>query len=464
MKKPWFKWIVSGFVSLVVLTTAFVAFRGYRMADIARDFEAQVRYMIESGGTIGAAPANAAFADFYLEAIFGDNPELLEQLRGVVRRGLEEEPDLNLGEVAAMIVTYRQEDGGEITDVAAHVVGGFPLGRMSPQFHRHGFFRHQIDENLWNMGNTMLRFLGRDMVLFADETVAENQTEIIEGVLQGNIIPLVNSLEKPIYYTAVLPDPRRVVTPQLRHHVQAVVMRGMLAPYEGRTEVILLTTTPRSATYTLSVMSDLKRMAEIGLKTKFKGIEQQTPWGPMVNPWWSYEMAETSKDATFEREENIVRMRAEYERVMVNAVLKTLERFGRDWRAMRLTHEERMDPREVDRLMATRKPLHYWSDEHRWGPDWPIGPSPAEIEQREREEAAREAAREARVAERDAARAERAAEQSAARAQRARDTGEPDPTLDTAARDAAAEADVARERARQMREAAEQAAQAAETQ
>ena len=414
--KKWMKAAALSTACLAVVGLVVVGVRAYRMADIARDFEAQVRYMIENGGTIGAAPANATFSTHYLEAIFGENPELLAQLQGVVQRGLEETPALNLGEVAAMIVTHRQDQDGQVTDVAAHVVGGFPLGRMAPQFHRHGFFRHQIDENLWDMGNSVLRFLGRDMVLFADEDVVGVQMEIIEGILQGNIIPLVNNLEKPIYYTAVFPDPRRIVPPQLRHHVQAVVTRGSIAPYEGRSEFILLTTTPRSATYATSVLSDMKRMAEIALKTKFKGVVQETEWGPMINPWWAYEMVKTSEEAVIEREENIVRMRTEYERVMVNAVLKTLERFGRDWNAMRLTMEERMDPREVDRLMATRKPLHYWSEEHRWGPDWPIAPSEAELEQRRLEEEEREAAREARRAAREAARAEAAAAREAERA------------------------------------------------
>lgn len=404
VNKKKIKTVVLAAMCVVVAALVWVGLRAYRMADIALDFEAQVRYMIEHGGTVGAAPASTTFSADYLEAIFGDSPELLAQLRGVVQRGLEDAPALNLGEVAAMIVTHRQDEEGQISDVAAHVVGGFPLGRMAPQFHRHGFFRHQIDENLWNTGNTILRFLGRDMVLFADEAVAEKQTEIIEGILRGDIIPLVNSLEKPIHYTAVFPDPRRVVPPQLRHHVQAIVTRGSLAPYEGRTELILLATTPRSANYTMSVMSDLKRMAQIALKTKFAGVVHETPWGPMINPWWSYEMVETSKKAEIEREESIVRMRTEYERVMVNAILKSVERFGRDWYAMRLSMEEGMDPRVVDRKLASRKPLHYWSDEHRWGPDWPIAPSPEELEQRRREEEERRAAREAARAERAAAR------------------------------------------------------------
>ena len=65
-------------------------------------------------------------------------------------------------------------------------------------------------------------------------------------------------------------------------------------------------------------------------------------------------------------------MKSDFERVMVNVVLKTIERMGRDMSQMRGTLEERTDPRLVDARMQSSKPLHYWSDDHQWGPDWPI--------------------------------------------------------------------------------------------
>ncbi len=425
MKNNWFiSWrgrIAVGILGVLVLASLPLGRRVYQMAFMARDFESQIRYMIENGGTIGAVPAEMAFSDLYLEAMFGENPELLAQLRVVIRRGLEDDPDLNLGEVAAMVVTHREDDEGNVKDVVAHIVGGFPLGRLAPQFHRDGFFRHQIDENLWTMGNSVLRFAGRDMVMFADEAVADAQAQVIEGILDGDIIPLVNSLESPIFYTAVLPNPRRVVPNQLRHHVQAVLYRGALAPHAGRTEVVLLTASQRSANYTMRVASDLKRMAELALKTQFHGIERQTEWGPHIDPWWAYEMAQTSLRTEVEREENIVRMSTEFDRVMVNAILKSLERFGRDWRRMRLVQEEQIDPREVDRQMASRSPLHYWSDEHRWGPNWPIAPTPEELAAQAGEMEVRRAEARADRAELRASRTAVAAELSADRAQQAED-------------------------------------------
>jgi len=387
----WWKKAAALAIVAAAVGAVFYSQRAYRMVGTAIDFESQVRYLVENGGTIGAAPANSTFSVDYLEAIFGDNPELLNQLKAVVQRGLQDSPALNLGEVAAMIVTYRMDEQDNVTEVAAHVVGGFPLSRMVPQMNRDGFFKNQIDPQLWGMGNTMLSFLGRDMVLFAEEEVADRQKDIIENIMTGDILPLASSLNKPLHYTAVFPDPRRIVPNNLRHHVQAIVLKGVMASYEGQWEMILLTTSPRSATYAMSVLNDLKRSADITLKAKFKGMVQETDWGPMVNPWWAYEMAKTSEQITMEREENIIRMKVEYQRVMVNALLKAMERFGRDWTQMRMRMEDHMDPRLVDAAMATSKPLHYWTEEHRWGPDWPIAPTEEELEERKKEQEARKA-------------------------------------------------------------------------
>ena len=407
-------------ILLIVIGGVYGGARAYRVGQLAYDFEAQVRYMIENGGTIGSVPASATFSDLYLEAIFGHHPELLDQLRGVIRRGLAADPDVDLGEVAALIVTHRENEDGEVSDVVAHMVGTFPLGRLNPQFHRDGFFRHQIDENIWDAGNTLLRFAGRDMVMFADEGVAENQADVIDGILNGNIRPLVEKMDQPIFYTAVLPNPRRVVPPQLRHHVQAMLYRGAIAPHYGRSELVLLANSRRSANYTMNVINDLKRVAEIALKTKFDGAEREVEWGTYAGLWWAAEMAETSRSMTIAREENLVRLSTEYERVMVNAMLKSLERFGRDWRRKRLVQEEQRDPRDVDREMATQKPVHYWSEEHRWGPNWPIAPTPEERAADEAAQAVRRAERELNEARIDLDRARVTAERAETRAEQAR--------------------------------------------
>lgn len=372
-RKAIYRLILLAVVLAVVGASAVVLIRGKRLVRTAYDLRSQIRYLIENGGTIGEVPASEAFDDGYLEAVFGGDPELLGKLRGVISKGLSEDPTLSLGEVAAMIVTYRKNGDNRVEDVVAHVIGGFPLAQRKPGFHRDGYFRSQIDQNLWNTGNSMISFLGRDIVLFADEAVANAQQNVLEAVLAGDILPLVEMIQdRPIHFTAVFPDPRRVVPPQLRPHVQAFIYKGHLAPYEGSYDITILTPNPESASYTLSMVYDMKLAAQIALQGRMGGIAFQTEWGPQIPVWWAHEMVHNLQRATLEKEVNLVRMRMKFERVMVNATLKSIERMGRDLAQMRGSLDEKLDPRLVDQRLRSNKPLHYWSDAHQWGPDWPI--------------------------------------------------------------------------------------------
>jgi hypothetical protein len=376
--KPWQKWLALGTVVLaaIAVVAGTAAYRTRRVIQLTKDIRSQVRYLIENGGTIGEAPSKETFSMDYLQPIFGDNPELLKKLKDVVQEGMAEEPALSLGEVAPMVVTYHMAETGTVEDVVVHAIGGFPLARSKPGFHRHGYFFYQINKNLWDVGNIFISFLGRDMVLFSakDETT-EAQQALIDSLFSGDITMLVGSLSRPLHYTAVLPDPRRIVPPQLRGHVQAVVLKGMLSPQKGALEGILLTPSVNSAGYAFSLLRDVKLAAELSLRTRWHGVVENTAWGPCIDTWWAWEMVRMLEKSPIEKEQNLIRIRAEYGRVMVNAVMKTIERMSRDLAQMRGSLEERLDPREVDARLATTKPGHYWSEAHQWGPDWPF-PAP----------------------------------------------------------------------------------------
>jgi hypothetical protein len=376
VKKPFTFWTFGAMALLLVVLLAgsVYTYRAVRLWRVSGDMRDQIRYLIENGGTIGEVPASDALSTDYLKVIFGQDPAVLSQLERIVQQGLTEDPVLNLGEVSALIVTYHKSEDGDVRDVVAHVVGGFPLDTRRPGFHRDGYFRHLLDRELWDWSNSALGFLGRDMVLFAEVEVADKHQEILEALLSGNILPFVDNLDDPMYYTAVFPNPRRILPGQLRHHVESLIVKGHLAKYDGSLQAMLLTDSARASRYTLAVLNDIKMAAEVALKTKWKGVVRQTDWGPMVDPWWSYELVQTSEGSTLERENGLVRISTDFERVMVNVTLKVLERLGRDMAQMRGIMTERKDPRVVDAEMQTRKPAHYWSEEHRWGPNWPIAP------------------------------------------------------------------------------------------
>jgi len=360
--------------SVVVFSTGYKTLRIYNNAT---DLRNDIKYLIESGGTIGEAPAESALSAAYLDLIFGDQPELLEQLKTAVEQGMEKMPDVRQGEVSAIIVTYRKNGDDQIENVVAHITGGFPLGRRKVSMHRDGFFASQIDENLWSTGDSALKFLGRDLIVWANTEEDERaQKELIESIFSGEIIVLANSItEKTLFYTAVFPSPEQLVPPKMRKHVRAMVLNGHIAPDNGSMEFIILSDSERSAALVGSRVHDLKLALHIALRTRFAGVLIETPWGPHVPVWWAYEMANTLEDVQIERRDRTVRMSTQYERRMVNASLKTVERFGRDYSQIKGTLEDKLDPRVVDASLQTRKPLHYWSEDHKWGPDWPFGSS-----------------------------------------------------------------------------------------
>ena len=90
---------------------------------------------------------------------------------------------------------------------------------------------------------------------------------------------------------------------------------------------------------------------------RFGGLVEEKPWGQEVSSWWAYEMVVASESAVMSQEENILRLDATYNRVMVNVILKSIERVGRDLRQIRGSLVDKKDPRQVDAEMATKKPL-----------------------------------------------------------------------------------------------------------
>jgi hypothetical protein len=372
------KWVKPIVVALVVMAVGlvYIGLRAYRTVSIGHDMYTQVRYLVANGGSIGEVPAEKAFSLDFLQVIFGDNPELLRHLKALVSKGLADDPALHLGEVAAMLVTYQTDTDGAVSDVVFYAIGGFPLTRRKPSLHTGGYFFQQLDQNLWQYGNVLISFFGRDIVMFAeDEEISARQEEIVESLLSGEIMPLVNRIAKPMHFTMVLPEPRHIIPRQLKPHMRTIVLKGFLSHYKGKIEAHILSPSPRSASYALSSLRDLKLAAKLTLRTRFHGVERETLWGPVRNPWWAYEMAQALEHSEFTSEASVVKYNTEFERVMVNAILKTIERFSRDLAAMRLTQDERLDPRLVDAKLRTAKPLHYWSESHQWGPDWPIPPA-----------------------------------------------------------------------------------------
>lgn len=377
-KEPrrWRRALLATIGLLGVVLTLYFGWRVFRFWTIFADWQTRIRYLVETGVTIGQRPAEEVVTVDYLQTIFGENPQLLEQLKQIVQIGLEKQEALSAAMISALLVTYHLDEDNTPKDVIVHVIGSFPIARRKPGFHRDGFFFQQLDPELWQAGNLAISFLGRDVLMFGpDEEAAGRHRAVIDTLFSGQIGELVSYIDPPLYYSVVLPNPKEGLPIQLRPHVQSVVIKGSLGHMKGRVESLVLCPSPKSARYTSSVLSDFKLAAEIALRTKFDAVPRRDQWGNITYTWWAHEMLKTSEAAVLEQSANIVRLLAEFDRIMVNAVLKSVERLFRDLAAMRQIEDEREDPRLADARLRSRHPLHYWSDEHQWGPDWPI-PAP----------------------------------------------------------------------------------------
>ena len=368
-----------------------------------------LRYLLESGETVEGSPADDVLSDNYLLSLFGDNPELVERLKTVVDLGMATDANLKLGSVSVMVVTYRKDLSGKIFDAAIYAVGGFPDPKSKRlEFHSSGYFREELDSDLWISGNSLMNLLGRDIIVFCEQEKAEAHMALLYDLLNGNVLPLAQRIvEAPLHYAIVFPNPKELAPPNLRNSLQTVIIKGEMTGDNGKTEVMLVSPSVATAFQVRTIVKDLRNLAAIAIHDKFGGYVKQMTWGQMNDTWWAVEYSQLLDSLQLVQDQVLVVFRAEYDRAKNNALLKTVERAGRDLAAQKSMILAGDLPWEFAFREKDNPTGGYWSREHRWGPEWPLGEegistpgSIAATAERERLRAEREAAAKAAEAER----------------------------------------------------------------
>ena len=368
-----------------------------------------LRYLLESGETVEGSPADDVLSDNYLLSLFGDNPELVERLKTVVDLGMATDANLKLGSVSVMVVTYRKDLSGKIFDAAIYAVGGFPDPKSKRLgFHSSGYFREELDSDLWISGNSLMNLLGRDIIVFCEQEKAEAHMALLYDLLNGNVLPLAQRIvEAPLHYAIVFPNPKELAPPNLRNSLQTVIIKGEMTGDNGKTEVMLVSPSVATAFQVRTIVKDLRNLAAIAIHDKFGGYVKQMTWGQMNDTWWAVEYSQLLDSLQLVQDQVLVVFRAEYDRAKNNALLKTVERAGRDLAAQKSMILAGDLPWEFAFREKDNPTGGYWSREHRWGPEWPLGEegistpgSIAATAERERLRAEREAAAKAAEAER----------------------------------------------------------------
>jgi hypothetical protein len=248
-----------------------------------------------------------------------------------------------------------------------------------------------------------MNLLGRDIIVFCEQDKAEAHMALLFDLLNGGILPLAQRVvESPVFYAVVFPNPKELAPPNLRNHLQTVIIKGEMGADSGKTEMLFVSSTMRSATQVFTLLKDMTTLARITFHDKYSGFIKQMPWGPMNDTWWSVEYVSLIDSLQLLQDQILVVARIDYDRAKNNAILKTIERAGRDM-AMQKSFSLAGDlPWEFALRQKDNPSGGYWSPPHRWGPEWPLGdegiPTPGSIAaaaERERIRAEQEAAAQA---------------------------------------------------------------------
>ncbi len=397
---------------------AVMAWRTWRVYQTAMGGFQHLRYLLESGETVEGAPADDVLSDNYLLSLFGDNPELVQRLKTVVDLGMATDANLKLGNVNVMVVTYRKDEANKVVDAAIYAIGGFPDPKSKRLgFHSTGYFRQELDKDLWMSGNAIMNLFGRDIIVFCEQDKAEAHMALLYDLLNGRVLPLAQRIvEAPLHYAIVFPNPKELAPPNIRNSLQTVILKGEMTGDNGKTELMLVSPSVSSAYQVHTIVKDMRTLASITLQDKFSGYVKQMPWGPMNDVWWAVEYNDLIRKLQLLQDQVLVVARSEYDRAKNNAILKTFERAGRDLAMQKAFLLSGDLPWEFVYREKDNPTGGYWSPEHRWGPEWPLGddgiPTPGSIAaaaERERIRAEKEAALAAARTAAAAAAAEKAA-------------------------------------------------------
>ncbi|HVM61404.1 MAG TPA: hypothetical protein VMV72_11120 [Verrucomicrobiae bacterium] len=247
--------LVAGILALNVTQ------RIHRVVQETTQVRSVVQEAVKRQDMIVKAPARKEFSAAFLQMAFGDNPQLLEQIKDSLSKALGENPTLAQGDVAMMLVTYRAE--GELRDVAIHIFGNLVPEKL-PAFSSEGYWKSQLPDTFFQMGQSMLSTLGREVVILASPEAEKRQRDLLEAILNNRYDTVQNYLREPVSFIAVIPEPGLLFTDRFRPYMAAALIKGKISLDEGRAEMVALSMDPQKARELAQLLSDT-RMMGIGI-------------------------------------------------------------------------------------------------------------------------------------------------------------------------------------------------------
>ena len=262
-------WTVVGILLLGSSVLAInVTTRVRRVLEETNQIRSAVQDAVKRQEMIVKVPARREFSSAFLQMAFGDNPVLLEQVKGKLQEAVGRNPSLQRGDVAMMLVTYRAE--GEVRDVAIQVFGDLNVERM-PAFSTEGYWKGNLPEQYFKIGQSWLSMLGREVQILGTQEVVKRQREVLDASTGDKSAIVEDYLHDPVSFIAVVPDPSRLFADQFRNYMAAVIVKGKLCMDESRFEFVALSTDPNKAQALAQTLSDTRAMALGTLRVRFGG-------------------------------------------------------------------------------------------------------------------------------------------------------------------------------------------------
>lgn len=254
--------IVWTLLAVLVLAAGVLALnvtqRFHRVIQETNQVRTVVQEAVKRQEMIVKAPARKEFSAAFLQMAFGDNPQLLEKIKDSLGKALGENPTLAQGDVAMMLVTYRAE--GELRDVAIHIFGNLVPEKL-PAFSSEGYWKSQLPDNFYKMGQSLLSTMGREVVILASPESEKRQKDLMEAVLNNRYETVQNYLHDPVSFIAVIPEPGLLFTDRFRPYMAAALVKGKISLDEVRAEMVALSLDPKKAQELAQLLSDTRMMA-----------------------------------------------------------------------------------------------------------------------------------------------------------------------------------------------------------
>jgi len=268
-KRGTFVWILIGGLLLAAGVLAInVTSRFRRVIQETNQVRSAVQEAVKRQEMVVKAPARKEFSPAFLQMAFGDNPPLLEQIKEALSQAIGEKPQLTQGDIAMMLVTYRAE--GELHDVAIHVFGNLNPERL-PSFSGEGYWKSQLPEQFYNIGQTALSLMGREVLILASKDVEKRQRELLDASTHDRFPVVQDYFHDPVSFIAVIPEPAKLFTDQYRPFMAAVLVKGKISMDEARFELVALSFDQRKAQELAQMLSDARTMATSIARVRFGG-------------------------------------------------------------------------------------------------------------------------------------------------------------------------------------------------